>query len=240
MKRFIALILIALLSIAAATAATIAPLPAAAPDLQNGAFAVEFNARDITEKTIPVTIYDYVLYDAAAIEALQPGDVIVCGDEEITVKTIDHVNGFIDINGTIDDDYTGGGLSLIRDELSGDAYRTLEMDGDGMRTEVLATELPLADEVTYRHFGFDLWQGLREEYDSATVPADYLKNAILEAMLRFERMIDTIDFNDIDAPQDTSYIDAEYLANRFVNYPDATTLTLKDGRVAEITVDYRP
>lgn len=240
MKKYIALVLVALLSLSIASAATVAPIAPAAPDLENGVYAVGFDAREITEKTIPVTISQYVLYDAAAVEALQPGDVILYDGEEITVKTIEKEDGFVDVNGRMSDNYTGGGVALMRVDEAGSPYRSFEENDDGLMADVLTVELPLADEVTYRHFAFDLWQSLREDYDSITVPAEDLKYAVLEAMIRFDRMEAVIDFNDLAATEELNAMDADDLDFLFTEGGGMNSIRVEDGKVTEIIVDYHP
>ena len=76
-------------------------------------FAVSFTADDITKDgdtySISYTAYAEEAFDNYAVEALKAGDTIVLGGESVLIDTIEIKDGFVTINGGIEE----GGYELM-------------------------------------------------------------------------------------------------------------------------------
>lgn len=76
-------------------------------------FAVSFTADDITKDgdtySISYTAYAEEAFDNYAVEALKTGDTIVLGGESVLIDTIEIKDGFVTINGGIEE----GGYELM-------------------------------------------------------------------------------------------------------------------------------
>ena len=65
--------------------------------------AASFGAEDISEKDgrmgIPLTVYDYDVYDMADIAQLAVGDTIIVDGKDMVVTSREDKDGFVTING---------------------------------------------------------------------------------------------------------------------------------------------
>ena len=131
----------------------IEPLAAAVSmdNLNDCSVAASFSNSDIYEDAdgalvIHMTVYDYESFDAAAVSAMQAGDVLVIDGQEVTVSSVNKTDNRIDINGGVD----GGGVSLMTDG-DGTYYETLGSSADVVYNyqAVGDVTLPVAQEFVY-------------------------------------------------------------------------------------------
>lgn len=67
-----------------------------------------------------MTVWEYELFDAAAVTAMKPGDTLVVRGQEITVDTVDSADGVIHVNGGLEN----GGVDLAAAESGGVFYES--------------------------------------------------------------------------------------------------------------------
>ena len=76
--------------------------------LTDATVAASFGAEDISEKDgktqITLTVYDYDVYDMVDISQLAVGDTIVVDGKDMVVASREDKNGFVTINGGLDDE----------------------------------------------------------------------------------------------------------------------------------------
>lgn len=88
---------------------------------------------------LTMTVYSEDLYDAVDVSQLQPGDTLLYGGERIIVETISEEDGFLKINGGLDN----GGALLVGHE--GGTYRAVTFDDHSLYTSLGQAEVPLAE-----------------------------------------------------------------------------------------------
>lgn len=132
-----------------AEAKTVSPLPSGIEGESDITVPVTFNAETLAEAdgvyTIEAELFSVELFDAVDITTLAAGDTLVIGGEEIVVETTEEKNGFLVINGGIEE----GGVELISNE--GGTFRASGLDdyptyaSEGVRTLTFAEGLVFTD-----------------------------------------------------------------------------------------------
>lgn len=116
--------------------------------LENVTAAATFTAdgvhTDTDPATIELTIYDYDLYDAAAITTLAVGDTVVVDGKDMVVSSVEESNGYYSVNGDIEQ----GGVTFAPGE--GGTYFVLGMDDAKDYHEIAALVLPIGADVVVK------------------------------------------------------------------------------------------
>ena len=133
--------------------------------LTDATVAASFGTEDIPEtngKTeITLTVYDYDVYDMVDIAQLTVGDTIVVDGEDMVVTSREDKDGFITINGGIEQ----GGVDLTSDD-SG-VYYAVGVDDAKSYHELGKLTVPVAD-------GFVLTDNADPEHPDETYAAESL------------------------------------------------------------------
>lgn len=173
MKKSLMLLLALILAFTACTAfaATIAPsMSVDISAIDNCELHVAFKLADVTDTAIHADICDVLLYDAGEIDQLQIGDVISYRGKDVAVKSI-AVDNCVEINGGIHED----GITLFPNE--GGAYIAYS-ENTPVYVSVGSADLPLADQIAFRHWQQDDLGGIMDEYARSVVPAAQLKDLL--------------------------------------------------------------
>ncbi|MEG1888999.1 MAG: hypothetical protein RR491_05675 [Lachnospiraceae bacterium] len=128
----------------------ITPLPATlrGDTLNNCTVAVSFSAADIYENQqkesfVPMTLYDYELFDLVDIGKLKIGDILVINKKEMKVNSLKREQGELIINGGLEE----GGCYLQTSENG--VYYEVGMDGAKSYYAIEEVTLPLSKNFVY-------------------------------------------------------------------------------------------
>ena len=146
MKRTLALIMLAALAIGCRhqSFTRIAPLPAGydLEHLTDCTVPASFSAEDFNWRgsNLELTVYSEDIYDAVEVLQMKPGDTLVFAGAPIVVKTIVEENGYLTVNGGIEE----GGAYLKPNEDG--TYRSLLLDDHPFYTKLGRTQVMLNDD----------------------------------------------------------------------------------------------
>lgn len=172
---------------------------------------VTFDPADIdSNNAMTYKLYDADIYSVEDVKALQPGDVILVNGGKMTVKTVEEANGGFEINGGFFSD-SGEGASLVYVDGDPDHLHSGIYNDDEYRTPMGQVTFALADQVTVRTFEMTEDLDYTGEYDVVTLPAAEVKDYLQSIVEQ------GVEF-----------------------YQSNTTLTLLNGKIAEIQMDWAP
>lgn len=222
MKRIIAFVMAAMMlmtcAFACAEGNTLYPvhkLDMETYGLEDSTVNAEFNAANIDGNLLIYNVYALDLYPETDIKALQPGDAIFAYGEEIPVKKVEAVDGGYDINsGFFEED---NGASLMFDADDPTMLVAYGYDGFCSYTMLGQAANEFADEVTIKTYKMAEDGDYNGEYNEVTLPAAEVK-AYLEK---------------ITADGEEGYPEVSIFC-------DSCTVTMKDGKVSQITVEWTP
>ena len=177
-----------------------------------------FDPADIDEEynLLVYDIYDYDIYTTEDIRALKEGDTVYANGELLTVRTVDESEYGFDINGGFFSDEEDG-ISLV---FTGDDHGQLwSVMWDDFRSMEMAgqAEYRFADEVTVSTFSWTEDYDFAGDYDTLILKADEVKAYLMSL----------------------AYPEDEDTYAYFFCF-DNTTVTLKDGFITEIHVEWTP
>lgn len=176
MKKVLAILMAMVLISGVAFAATIQPIDSVdmAAELA-GKYFVDIKMENVTDAGMVVDIYEAQAYDAAEVEKLAVGDVVVLNGEEVTVESIE-----IEYSTLINGGDEEGGVTLCPEE-DGKSYVALNFESPIFMLCGQA-ELPFADEVSYAHWTEDEEGNvmLAEEAGFQTIPAAQIKDQLAQ------------------------------------------------------------
>ena len=89
---------------------------------------------------LTMKVFSEDLYDAVEVLRMTPGDTLVFGGEKIIVETVEDEDGFLTINGGLEE----GGAWLQAGD--GGTYRACQMDDHSLYSELGTAELPLSED----------------------------------------------------------------------------------------------
>ena len=155
-------------------------------------------------------IYGTDLYAKEDILALKEGDTLLVNDESMTVKTVEATENGVEINGGFFNEDESGATLLYLQE---DPEHLCSVMYDDLMSRTLVGEaaMAMADEVTVKTFRMGEDGDFHDEYDETAMPAAQVKDYLT-----------TLQENGMSFT------------------PDTCTVTLKDGKVTLITVDWAP
>lgn len=138
----------------------IKPLPDALDlnRLTSGTVAASFDASSLKEVDgqlqLSFTVYNYEKFDAADISGLKAGDVLVVSGREMTVASVQAIDGYVTVNGG---EEAGGVLFSL--DASSNTYYVMGMDDSktyyekGQLTFPVADTCVLTDDADFEHPG---------------------------------------------------------------------------------------
>lgn len=121
----------------------------------------EASAIDPESKTASLALYEMDVYDAVDMTTLAVGDVIIVGDKEYTVDSVDENDGYIEINGGYAASETG--MTFVSND--GGTYRATLSDDYATYSKIGDVVLNISDE-------FSLVDHMGGEPDNEGVSAD--------------------------------------------------------------------
>ena len=157
--------------------------------LTDATVAASFSAEDISEKDgktqIPLTVYDYDVYDMVDVAQLAVGDTIVVDGKDMVVTSREDKDGFVTINGGLEQ----GGVDLTSDD-SG-VYYAVGMDDVKSYHELGRITVPVAE-------GFVLTDNADPEHPDETYAAsDLAKLAASEPGFTANNTLATIEHGEL-------------------------------------------
>ena len=174
--------------------------------------SASFSSSDIDENNVLCySVYSADLYDADKVLALKPGDVLFVNNEELTVKTVGIAEGGVDINGGFFNESGEEGATLCYVDGDPDHMYSLQYDDQKAMTMLGQAADLLADQVTVRSYHLNADLDFDGEYDEVTLPAAEVK----AYLAKLEEGMIVFGFS-------------------------GTKLTMVNGRITEIFVDWTP
>lgn len=221
MKRFAAMILAAAMlltgAFAMAEGKTVNPthtINMADYGKSDSTVDVYFEADNMEGTKLVYDVYEKDLYNVDDIKVLQPGDKLVANGETVTVKEVKQDGDGFEINGGFDNQ----GVSLWLDDNTHMLVSVQYSDAEA-KTNLGTAKVELADMVHIKTFKMGEDGNFHDEYDDVTLPKFEVK-AYLQNLMN-------------EKPDDPDFMPLAV-------GPENTTVTLKDGKVVEILVDYSP